>query len=286
MGRIYGRAGKVECAQSSSSESEVVHVQNLRTQLTGFCQRLMSSNTIEDLTSCILDFQANIIRVTYRKKTTFVDPETVPSHGVALDFIWNSSKLNENSVDEHGQVLKWRKLGFDSEDVINEFGDVGVLGLDCLVCISGIVSVFHLLIIWLHIQKKFVENDPNFPKVRIQRSNRIHCLLKCSPLQVVLEQLSRPEERRCPIAKASNEVVELLSEHWAIFAPGCMCIATVFVSSRLTLQVDSTSTTFQPFFLDFYKVHSLATHFFLRMWSESGAAFGDFTRVVALVRSQ
>jgi hypothetical protein len=50
--------------------------------------------------------------------------------------------------------------------------------------------------------------------------------------------------------------------------------------------LDSTSTTFQPFFLDFYKVHSLATHFFLRMWSESGAAFGDFTRVVALVRSQ
>lgn len=37
-----------------------------------------------------------------------------------------------------------------------------------------------------------------------------------------MEQLSRPENRRCPIAKASNEVVELLGEHWAIFAPGCM----------------------------------------------------------------
>lgn len=42
--------------------------------------------------------------------------------------------------------------------------------------------------------------------------------------QLVLEQLSRPRERRCPIAKASNEVVELLSEHWAIFAPGCTCL--------------------------------------------------------------
>ena len=41
-------------------------------------------------------------------------------------------------------------------------------------------------------------------------------------LQVVLEQVSRPVERRCPVAKASNEVVELLAEHWAIFAPGCM----------------------------------------------------------------
>lgn len=50
--------------------------------------------------------------------------------------------------------------------------------------------------------------------------------------------------------------------------------------------IDSTSTTFQPFFLDFHKVHALATHFFLRMWGDSGAAFDDFTRVVALVRSQ
>jgi engulfment/cell motility protein 1 len=33
-------------------------------------------------------------------------------------------------------------------------------------------------------------------------------------------------------------------------------------------------------------VHSLATQFFIRIWAESGAAFGDFSRVVALVRSQ
>lgn len=39
--------------------------------------------------------------------------------------------------------------------------------------------------------------------------------------QIVLEQISRPEERRCPIARMSNEIVEILSEHWAIFAPGC-----------------------------------------------------------------
>jgi len=191
--------------------------------------RLMSSHTIEDLTSCILDFQANMIRVTYRKKITLVEPEVEPSHMATLKVIWASTKLEEG-VDDRGQVLKWRKLGFDSEDIEQEFSEVGVLGLECL--------------------KNFVQSDPDFPKI-------------------ILEQLSRPEERRCPIAKASNEVVELLSEHWAIFAPGY-----------------STSTTFQPFFLDFNRVHSLSTHFFLRMWSESGAASGDFTRVVALVRSQ
>ncbi|KAG6886236.1 hypothetical protein C0993_010798 [Termitomyces sp. T159_Od127] len=142
--------------------------------------RLMSLHIMEDLTSCILDFQANVVRVTYRKKTTLVNPETEASHAAALACIWAHSRLVEET-DEQGGRLKWRKLGFETENVSQEFSEVGVLGLDCL--------------------KKFAENDPDFPKL-------------------VLEQLSRSSQRRCSIAKASNEVVELLSEHWAIFAPG------------------------------------------------------------------
>ncbi|THG99143.1 hypothetical protein EW026_g3135 [Hermanssonia centrifuga] len=192
--------------------------------------RLMSSHIIEDLTSCILDFQANMVRVTYRKKTTIVEPDIEPGHTASLDYTWTSSRAREEP-DVEGGTIKWRKLGFDSEDLMQEFAEVGMLGLDCL--------------------KHFVAEDPDFFA------------------KVVQEQLSRPEERRCPIAKASNEVVDLLSEHWAIFGPGY-----------------STSTTYQPFFLNFYKVHALATHFFLRMWNESGATRGDFSRVAALVRSQ
>ncbi|KAG2011760.1 hypothetical protein CC2G_011842 [Coprinopsis cinerea AmutBmut pab1-1] len=192
--------------------------------------RLMSLHELEDLISCILDFQANIVRVTHRKKTTPVDPDLCADHYDALEEIWEASKLQEE-FDEEGYPLKWRRLGFETEDVAEEFRDVGVLGLECL--------------------RKFVSSGgADFS-------------------MLLLEQLSRPIEKRCPIARASNEVVELLSEHWAIFAPGY-----------------STSTTFQPFFLDFQKVHSLATHFFIRMWAESGAATEDFVRVVALVRSQ
>jgi engulfment/cell motility protein 1 len=107
-------------------------------------------------------------------------------------------------------------------------------------------------------------------------------------LQVVIEQNCRPAERRCPIGKASNEVVELLSEHWAIYAgSGCEHVEHR-LSHPLTerMRADSTSRTFRPFFLSFSKVHALATTFFLRMWAESGAAAGDFVRVSALVRSQ
>ena len=92
----------------------------------------MSLHTIEDLTSCILDFQANIVRVTYRKKTTLVDPDEDETHAAALKSIWAWSKL-EQDVDSGGQILKWRKLGFDTEDIVQEFSEVGVLGLECLV---------------------------------------------------------------------------------------------------------------------------------------------------------
>ena len=92
----------------------------------------MSSHTIEDLTSCILDFQTNMVRVTYRKKTTPVEPEIEPSHGAALRYIWENSKVYEEP-DPEGGTLMWRKLGFDSEDLQEEFREVGVLGLDCLV---------------------------------------------------------------------------------------------------------------------------------------------------------
>ncbi|KZT10174.1 uncharacterized protein LAESUDRAFT_756360 [Laetiporus sulphureus 93-53] len=191
--------------------------------------RLMSSHTIEDLTSCILDFQANMIRLTFRKKTTPVQPEIEESHNATLNYVWVSSKVSEEGEGEN--IVKWRKLGFDSEDLTEEFREVGTLGLYSL--------------------RHFVAKDPDYWA------------------KIIQEQLSRPEERRCPIAKASNEVVDLLAEHWAIYAPGY-----------------STSTTFQPFFLNFSKVHALATHFFLRMWNESGASRGDFPRLVALTRSQ
>ena len=107
----------------------------------------MSSHVIEDLTSSILDFQANIVSVTYRKKTTLVDHAV---HHDTLKYIWQSSKAEEEeewfsddeSVDAVADVqgefrrkrmIKWRKLGFETEDMTYEFDEVGVLGLDCLV---------------------------------------------------------------------------------------------------------------------------------------------------------
>ncbi len=105
----------------------------------------MSSHTIEDLTSCILDFQANMVRVTYRRKTTVVEPDAEPEHAAALNYVWVNSKVREE-VDEDGEVIKWRMLGCQTEDLAVEFGEVGVLGLDCLVsCFAALKDGFSCL---------------------------------------------------------------------------------------------------------------------------------------------
>ena len=49
--------------------------------------RLASSYILEDLTSPILDFQANVVRVVYRLRTTAVDPK-VPEVQEVLNTIW------------------------------------------------------------------------------------------------------------------------------------------------------------------------------------------------------
>jgi len=124
-------------------------------QLTGELERLgirkavlsLMPGSLEDhLTSSILDFQGNLIRVAYRRKTTPVDPLGNPAHTAALTFIWEISRLQEEVAVVHmpngsgrgtRHVFKWRRIGFGTEDLRAEFDRVGVLGLECLVCRSA-----------------------------------------------------------------------------------------------------------------------------------------------------
>jgi engulfment/cell motility protein 1 len=160
----------------------------------------MNSHTIEDLTSCVLDFQGNMARVIYRKKTTLVEPDVEETHAASLDYIWTNSSLQAETAPD-GTTLKWRQLGFASENLSHEFNETGVLGLDCLV--SSVAWATRIFGDTLRQKKHLVQSDPDFFS------------------KVVQEQNSRPPQRRCPVARASNEVVELLSEYWGVLAPGC-----------------------------------------------------------------
>lgn len=87
---------------------------------------------------------------------------------------------------------------------------------------------------------------------------------------LVMEQQAKPAERRCPIGKASAECVKLLCEHYKIsqFSTG-----------------HHAPTSFQPFLLNFPKLHHLVLKFFLRMWQESNSCTPDFYRLTQLIRS-
>lgn len=119
--------------------------------------RLMSSHTIEDLTNSILDYQGNMVRVLYFKKTRRVlvasysgdhlDDLGASGGGDAeqeamLEYIWAAGKLEVDvgpgQISSRGKgtvrdVVKWRKLGFESEDIRREFEHTGMLGLECMV---------------------------------------------------------------------------------------------------------------------------------------------------------
>jgi len=85
----------------------------------------------------------------------------------------------------------------------------------------------------------------------------------------VLEQLARPTDRRCPIGRASAECVKVLYDHY-----------------KISQSAQRGASHFQPFMLNFPRLHSLVLKFFLRMWQDSESRMDDFERLSYLVRSQ
>ncbi|KAI9275674.1 ELMO/CED-12 family-domain-containing protein [Phascolomyces articulosus] len=124
---------------------------------------------------------------------------------------------------------KWRKLGFSSEVPHREFGRAGVFGLERMHAFAR-------------------QNEDMFAKM-------------------ILEQLHRQDGKRCPFAKASIEVTELLCSHWNI--------TTGYIAAE-----------FEPLLMNFDHVHSTTLQCFYRLFQDMEATTSDFSKVSALVRSQ
>ncbi|KAI9273624.1 ELMO/CED-12 family-domain-containing protein [Sporodiniella umbellata] len=126
-------------------------------------------------------------------------------------------------------LKKWKKIGFSTEVPQREFTRVGVFGLEEM--------------------HYFAMNEESlFSKL-------------------ILEQTHRPEGKRCPFAKASIEVTDLLCSHWNVSS-------------------SNTPAVFQPLILDFDRVHSTTLQTFFRIFHDMEATTYDFSKVSALVRSQ
>ncbi|KAI8374804.1 ELMO/CED-12 family-domain-containing protein [Blakeslea trispora] len=133
------------------------------------------------------------------------------------------------NIDVPG-AKRWKKIGFTTEAPQRDFNRTGVLGLE---------EIHHFA----------VNNKDLFAKM-------------------ILEQIHRPENKRCPFARASVEVTELLCSHWNINS-----------SSNVISE-------FQPLIHDFRHVHSTTLQTYFRIFHDMEATIYDFSKVEALVRSQ
>lgn len=202
-------------------------------------QKLLDSFKSGGDPSAVLTFQANLLASLHLSLRTRVDE---PHYG-HFDEIWDAAGLS----DEGDETCRWRRLGFQSESPQYEFEESGLLGLKAL----ARFATDH--------RSEFAAVRSSLPSLEVTHS--------CS--QAIKAQLSRPEDRRCPIATVSSTITLALASHFDI-----------------TSGISASPTTPAPFLLRFDEAHYLATEFFLRIWLESGAAVGDFERVATLTRSQ
>ncbi|KAL0073937.1 ELMO/CED-12 family-domain-containing protein [Phycomyces blakesleeanus] len=124
---------------------------------------------------------------------------------------------------------KWKKIGFSTEVPQREFSRMGLFGLEKMHTFA-------------------VGNGDMFSKI-------------------ILEQVHRPEGKRCPFAKASLEVSDLLCSHWNI-NPGYI------------------AAEFDQLLLHFDHIQATTLQCFYRIFRDMEATAADFSKVSALVRSQ
>ena len=212
---------------------------------------LMQSSALQDLAQPLLDFQA-LTKVLLRKwRDVRVDFEK-PEHRRAIRGIYQASKsekatrTSDNSSDDSPRASrdgeKWKRLGFQSTSPAMEFEEVGFLGM-------------------MDLSDYVRRSEDGFQKL-------------------VLETLTRPVDRRCPIARASIAVTSILYEHFEIDkadvddAKGYLAL-----DSR-----ESIDRLFKPMLLQWSKVHTAGLQAFLRIWKSTGAEVDDFQKTVELIR--
>ena len=146
---------------------------------------LMQSTALQDLSHPLLEFQA-LRKVLLRKWRDIPVDLDKHDHRRALKSIHVASDPERvtTPVDDGEEAKrrhnpeKWRRLGFESENPVWDFGDVGFLGMMDLT--------------------EFVKRqEDGFQKL-------------------LLEQSTKPAEQRCPIARASLAVTLILFEHFEI----------------------------------------------------------------------
>lgn len=97
--------------------------------------------------------------------------------------------------------------------------------------------------------------------------------------KLLLEQASRPPLERCPIARASMTVTMVLCDHFEIDKADLE-----EAKGYHDLDPSHYDIIFQPFLLQWSRLHVAGLQAFFRLWKATGAQVGDFTKVAELLR--
>ena len=211
---------------------------------------LMQSTALQDLAHPLLEFQALSKALLRKWKEISVDLGK-PDHRRALKALHLASNPerpsdpSENGDDDakrRHNPEKWRRLGFESETPAWEFEEVGYLGMMDLT----------------DYVKKY---EDGFQKL-------------------LLEQSTKPLEQRCPIARASLAVTEILYEHFEEDKSD-------LDDAKSYMALESRSgfeKVFKPLLLQWSRLHISGLRAFFRLWIATGAELEDFVKVVERIR--
>lgn len=206
---------------------------------------LMQSSAIQDLAHPLLDFQllTKILLRNWREEK--VDLENA-DHRRAIRGLHMASNPDKVGLDPKGSKkqnpAKWRRLGFDTESPAWEFDATGFLGL-------------------MDLTDFVYKNEDGFQKL-------------------LLEQSAEPLDQRCPIARASLSVTEILYEHFEVDK-----LDDVDAHRYATLESRANfDRAFKPLLLHWSRLHTSGLNAFIRLWKVAGAQTDDFEKIEELVR--
>jgi engulfment/cell motility protein 1 len=207
---------------------------------------LMQSSAVQDLAHPLLEFQS-LTKVLLRKwREEKVDLEKSDHRrairGLHLASNSEKSKSDDPKGSKKANPAKWRRLGFDTESPAWEFENTGFLGL-------------------MDLTDFVYKNEDGFQKL-------------------LLEQSAEPAEHRCPIARASLAVTNVLYEHFDVEKSDEN-------ESHRYVQLESRThfeRAFKPLLLHWSRLHSSGLNAFVRLWKAAGAEVDDFEKIEELVR--
>lgn len=210
---------------------------------------LMQITALQDMAHPLLEFQT-LIKVMYRRWRQVLVDLNKQNHRRSFRAIYLAAnpekreKMEQDARDptKPKDLEKWRNLGFETESRTGDFEEVGYLGLVDLLDFAR-------------------KDEHGFQNLQ-------------------LEQLTKNQDERCPVAKASLAVTSVLYDHFDIDEAD-----TEDQQSYVTIESHSKfGRLFKPLLLQWSRIHTAGLKSFVRLWSAAGAKMVDFPKIESLVR--